>query len=319
MTTSIPLPADAGAPAVIDYTNWKGERSMRNISPGPSWWGMAEPWHKSPGWLMAAVDRDTGKMRIFALAGVHTWNGESVVYPAGPEPHGLRLAARTLIDACVADFGAPEDFMTDTRDDGPVGLGSTGGMAVTFAMMRDVLDALSGNTPTQEDLIREALYRLKNECEIEGLDRKAGFDAWCAMANKALGTSRFVPLELTPHSLPNEWDGASLSVRLRSYPAVPPGEDALAVGYVCRLMREAAAAIDRLALEAVSTGPEVAQKSDPVPHIGTDAVATAFAKARETVKWSEGYDGDISAAVATDLDAIATAIGRPDLATGKVS
>ena len=48
----------------------------------------------------------------------------------------------------------------------------------------------------QRDALGEALLRLKTECEIEGLDKRAGFDCWISKANEALAT-------LTPHQQGN--------------------------------------------------------------------------------------------------------------------
>lgn len=41
--------------------------------------------------------------------------------------------------------------------------------------------------------LREALYRLRNECELQGLRGHAGLDCWLAMADKALPTPPAVP------------------------------------------------------------------------------------------------------------------------------
>jgi hypothetical protein len=39
---------------------------------------------------------------------------------------------------------------------------------------------------TDQENIRDLLFRLKTECEIAGLAEKPGFDCWIAHANKAL-------------------------------------------------------------------------------------------------------------------------------------
>jgi hypothetical protein len=49
------------------------------------------------------------------------------------------------------------------------------------------------------------------------------------------------------------WDHASLETRLRSYPGAPPGADALSVGYVGRLMEEAAEAIAMIPLTVTAS------------------------------------------------------------------
>lgn len=66
--------------ARIDYTNWRGERRVRTISPF-FWVHTAKlPWHPKPGWLVFARDLDEeakngGKLtpKWFALSGIHSW------------------------------------------------------------------------------------------------------------------------------------------------------------------------------------------------------------------------------------------------------
>lgn len=58
----------------IDYTNWRGERRTRRIFPLDLRFGVSE-WHKTPQWLLRAidVDRGDGSEREFAMAGIHGW------------------------------------------------------------------------------------------------------------------------------------------------------------------------------------------------------------------------------------------------------
>jgi len=61
--------------AVIDYTNWRGERRQRRIKPIQFYFGEVS-WHPGPQWLVDAVDLDrTGddRVRTFALSGIHGW------------------------------------------------------------------------------------------------------------------------------------------------------------------------------------------------------------------------------------------------------
>lgn len=57
---------------VIDYTNWKGERSVRTVTPRLFFWGSTN-YHPDPQWLMTAIDEDKNAERTFALSGVHSW------------------------------------------------------------------------------------------------------------------------------------------------------------------------------------------------------------------------------------------------------
>lgn len=54
---------------VIDYTNHRGERSMRTVIPFGFRFGTS-PFHPEPQWLMEAFDRDKGETRTFALLGI---------------------------------------------------------------------------------------------------------------------------------------------------------------------------------------------------------------------------------------------------------
>jgi hypothetical protein len=62
----------ARSAAVIDYTNWRGERRTRTVLPTHFWYGKTE-YHPVEGQLMTAVDLDSGEMRTFALSGIHSW------------------------------------------------------------------------------------------------------------------------------------------------------------------------------------------------------------------------------------------------------
>lgn len=58
---------------IIDYTNWRGERSTREIIPLGRMEFTSNEWHKPPQWLFEAVSPPSGETRWFALAGVHSW------------------------------------------------------------------------------------------------------------------------------------------------------------------------------------------------------------------------------------------------------
>lgn len=58
---------------VIDYTNWRGKRSLRKIEPLDLYRG-ANEWHPEPQWLLNAIDlNDAGKIKSFAMSGIHSW------------------------------------------------------------------------------------------------------------------------------------------------------------------------------------------------------------------------------------------------------
>lgn len=57
---------------IIDYTNWKGERSIRTIIPIRIYWGSNE-WHKEEQWLLEAHDLEKQALRNFAMKDIHSW------------------------------------------------------------------------------------------------------------------------------------------------------------------------------------------------------------------------------------------------------
>jgi predicted DNA-binding transcriptional regulator YafY len=56
----------------IEYTNWRGETSVRTIVPLNIWFGSTE-WHPVEQWLMRAVDIEKDAERDFALTDIKKW------------------------------------------------------------------------------------------------------------------------------------------------------------------------------------------------------------------------------------------------------
>lgn len=75
--------------AFIDYTNWKGERSWRRISPRGIRFASTE-FHPEPTWLLDAYDMDKEAMRAFALKDIHEWMDVDPTPPM-PEPPSSRI------------------------------------------------------------------------------------------------------------------------------------------------------------------------------------------------------------------------------------
>lgn len=86
----------------IDYTNWRGERSLRRVAPRRFFYGASE-WHPEPQWLMEAFDLDHAAVRTFALAGVHSWSERPAANAAAPGGSGSATRPRRP-DGC----GRPE-------------------------------------------------------------------------------------------------------------------------------------------------------------------------------------------------------------------
>ena len=66
----------------FNYTNWRGEDSIRWVTPLSLRWGSSE-WHPDPQWLMRAFDHDKGEEREFAL---RDCDFTFYVQPEGPAP-----------------------------------------------------------------------------------------------------------------------------------------------------------------------------------------------------------------------------------------
>lgn len=57
----------------IDYTNWRGERRVRQIMPSGSMKFMSNNYHDREQWLVEAVDQEDLKVKLFALGCIHSW------------------------------------------------------------------------------------------------------------------------------------------------------------------------------------------------------------------------------------------------------
>jgi hypothetical protein len=62
---------------IIDYTNWRGERRERTIRPLHGGLNHTKnQYHQEPQWLLQAVDVEDGKVKTFAMAGIHGWRDQ---------------------------------------------------------------------------------------------------------------------------------------------------------------------------------------------------------------------------------------------------
>jgi predicted DNA-binding transcriptional regulator YafY len=57
---------------IIDYTNWRGERSEREILPQRIAF-MRSEWHPNPQWILIAYDYGKEAERTFAIKDIHSW------------------------------------------------------------------------------------------------------------------------------------------------------------------------------------------------------------------------------------------------------
>lgn len=61
---------DVHSPILIIYTNWKGSKRKRRLSPTGQTFFEGNEWHKIPTWLFECIDHDDGKVKRFAFIGI---------------------------------------------------------------------------------------------------------------------------------------------------------------------------------------------------------------------------------------------------------
>ena len=62
----------------IDYTNWRGQRYKRRITPKSISWG-SNSWHPEPQFLMLAWCHVSKAEKCFAVKNIHSWE-ESPIF-----------------------------------------------------------------------------------------------------------------------------------------------------------------------------------------------------------------------------------------------
>lgn len=58
---------------IIDYTNHRGERALRRISPLGGMQFTKTEWHPEYQWFLYARDIERDKLRLFAMKDIHKW------------------------------------------------------------------------------------------------------------------------------------------------------------------------------------------------------------------------------------------------------
>lgn len=69
---NLPEPGTKHSPVWVDYTNYKGERAIRCITPIGMWFGQSQH-HEGAQWLLKVFDHDRQAEREYALSGIHGW------------------------------------------------------------------------------------------------------------------------------------------------------------------------------------------------------------------------------------------------------
>ena len=64
--------SDEARAVSILYTNYRGEKAWRRITPIRIWFGATE-WHPEEQWLLDAIDLEKGTNRSFAMGDIEAW------------------------------------------------------------------------------------------------------------------------------------------------------------------------------------------------------------------------------------------------------
>lgn len=77
-----PLPGQMLGEVEIDYTNYRGERAQRRITPWRIVYGVDE-WHHEAQWLLVAFDYEKQAERHFAMRGIHSFGAAATPVASG--------------------------------------------------------------------------------------------------------------------------------------------------------------------------------------------------------------------------------------------
>jgi hypothetical protein len=68
------MTAHTNKEVLIDYTNYRGVRSVRGIRPTGRVVFESNEWHPEPQWLLYAIDLGrNNEIRTFAMKNIHSW------------------------------------------------------------------------------------------------------------------------------------------------------------------------------------------------------------------------------------------------------
>lgn len=108
-----PAGVDVRERVTLDYTNYRGERAIRTITPWGVEWGTTD-WHPDPGWLLTCYDHDRAACRTYALSGIHSWNGEpATLAPAARTGDGVERVR--MAEGCTSAI-SPCSYQRDFPD-----------------------------------------------------------------------------------------------------------------------------------------------------------------------------------------------------------
>ena len=107
-------------PIMVDYTNYKGERSIRRIFPTNMFYGTTE-YHPQPQYLLTVHDFDKKDQRIYALSGFHRFGTPNLLrlgegFDGGfTRDHELKISAVDLMEAAARISGGPKHLVGTTN------------------------------------------------------------------------------------------------------------------------------------------------------------------------------------------------------------
>lgn len=160
---------------LIDYTNWRGERSTRLVFPSSIRFGES-PYHPGPQWLLDAWDVEKRAARTFAMKDIHRWGAETredgPASPAGASGEvGTGEATEPRPDATAGVPGPPTVALGGL----PGGTGGGGDLSARIAEVAAIIDdIIAADRLGDRRAVVSAVARLTPD------DRPAAFAALAA-------------------------------------------------------------------------------------------------------------------------------------------
>ena len=146
MTTDSKL--QPGQRVAIDYTNYRGERSVRVVIPveGGNRFGSTE-FHPEPQWLLEAHDVEKNALRTFAMRDIHSFTPvpDGTAPAQAPEPGMRRALLRGAAVIVLRGMQSERAVVCALRGDDPKRDPVTLQCAALKAAIRDGLPATTDN------------------------------------------------------------------------------------------------------------------------------------------------------------------------------
>lgn len=193
----------------ISYTNWRGEHTVRNITPSHLWFGITQ-WHPEPQWLIRAFDHDKQAERDFALSGFGQAPQKAPAEPVALDNAQIKHMVDRFLGWKLPEYFCPDagvEFHPSEQQKAgvhqwPVGTNLFDADQAT-EMVRFMIEGLPAAAPAAEpapperqDALREA--RAEYDAAVKGwIDGGVNSDARLSRAGDALHAAP-VPQEALP-------------------------------------------------------------------------------------------------------------------------